>query len=242
MLGDYMTIYTVNDFNTKNESVTTYKKSLVISVLLVFFVFLLLSVVLGASYLSYIGLESKSFLNWLYYNLFLFAFDVSFFFAFIYTIVFTFKKPAKFIGELVSKELDKDGHYLMHFELEELNKKEIVCYTEEENSFNVYSKYILYIKELSHVIKSIENFDETKDKDYKLSKSTKFFNGNKSGYMLLLPMIIALSVIAIGGIIILFVALLRHEQIIYLVIIDIVLVVVIFLLIALLSGFLKKDD
>ena len=237
-----MTIYTIKKVNSNKVSVYTPKNIFWFSLGAFFFSLFLLAIIMFFLYYSYITEGNNDFKNWFVTHFFIISFGFAFTYTFIFVTIYSLKRPKKFIGELISKEKDKDGNYMMTFSLDELSKKEIFCYTKEENTFKIYNKYVLYIKENSQIIKSIEEYNEETDKDYKLSSFTKYLNDpNTEAKVFLIPFIIVIMSMAIAGILTLVVSFFTKSiSLIYLILIEIVTIVFLFILYAILPNMKKK--
>lgn len=146
---------------------------------LVLILFLILTIFLSYyNYYHYIEDYKNTeihFPEWANNNFLVVSLNIYLLFAVIFMTFLIFKAAKRIVGKLVSNETTDNGIKLMTFEFEELDNRKIVCFTKENNSFVVDKKYILSIKEMSWVVKSIEDFVETRD-SINLSNIDKIFN------------------------------------------------------------------
>ncbi|MBQ6538815.1 MAG: hypothetical protein IJL76_00865 [Bacilli bacterium] len=113
--------------------------------------------------------------KWLEIRVTIIPFVLLFVFSVPFVTIMAIKKPKKFIGTLIKKEVTDEGVHLMCFEFKALKYKRIVCYTEEDNPFVVDKDYAVYIKECNEVVVSIEELNESSDRA-KLSYLDKILN------------------------------------------------------------------
>ena len=92
---------------------------------------------------------------------------IIFFITSIYLIYMLIKPSTKFVGKLISKEVEQYNNKRIVYMAFEVNKKTedliastYYCYTLEDNNLKINNKYIVYIKKINWQIKKIEEATE----------------------------------------------------------------------------------
>ena len=151
------------------------------------------------SYSTYI-IAGNNIGKWLEQYIVILVFVFVFFIGVVFMTYIAFRRPNKFIGKLVKKEKTDEGYNLMLFEVKDLMS--IICFTKEDNPFIAGNNYVLTVRVINKVVKSIEEYNETQD-NKTLSKYDRFINAPNSGPLIGLCLfgfgILSILIISIVG-------------------------------------------